>query len=456
MSQASLVSVGLHFLALTLFQLLVMRRASLILGKDYGDFAHLYASASIALAFTLLGLHGTLMRYLAIYAAKDSRRAAWRVVASCAKLRSSLLLLAATGLWLYLTYGTTSVVPSVVFHVCLFFILQGGLLLQHAALQGLGLYRQLAVGSFCLLLGMVAPADDLATVFRTLSVGYGCSFAINGIFLYFYFAQRPENEPPTEIQVDGLRLTKFSLLLSLAGLCIVAADNSAIILLKDSYPPAVYSYLALALNLSLYPSRINALGEAVILPQISATLHSQGPAQTHFLFSAWVKVFRLAGPLVMLPLALMIGPFIRVFFAEELSPSIFLASILILGNIARIMIPASLSVVIAKGRPGMLALSNAIKLAIDLSVIFLLASQPPVVLVSALVVSWVVYVNLLYVMAQRELSIPAKWDWPTLLTVSGTVLSVLAGYHMILFPVIWVGLVLYFAIRAKALLTSVT
>ena len=57
---------GLHFLAIAGFQLLVIWRASVILGENYGAFAYLYATASVALAFTLIGLHGTLMRYLSM------------------------------------------------------------------------------------------------------------------------------------------------------------------------------------------------------------------------------------------------------------------------------------------------------------------------------------------------------------------------------------------------------
>ena len=50
---AALCGIGCHFLLLTAFQLLVMRRASIVLGEDYGAFAWLYAVASLALAFTL-------------------------------------------------------------------------------------------------------------------------------------------------------------------------------------------------------------------------------------------------------------------------------------------------------------------------------------------------------------------------------------------------------------------
>jgi len=180
-SLSAQIGNGFHFLALACFQLLVLRRASMLLGQDYGLFAHLNAVAFIGLALTLLGLHETVMRYLAICSARDARATALRILLHAARLRGGLIVVTGIGLWLYLSSNPTQWNQIIIGHVCLYFALLGLLLLQHAALQGLGLYPWMAIGSASLFFGLIVQATDLASLFRMLSVGYGCSLVVNGV-----------------------------------------------------------------------------------------------------------------------------------------------------------------------------------------------------------------------------------------------------------------------------------
>jgi len=234
---------GFHFLALACFQLLVLRRASILLGQDYGLFAHLYAVTSIGMALTLLGLHGTVMRYLAICSARDARATALRILLHAARLRGALIVVIGIGLWFYLSSNPAQWNQVTIGHVCLFFALQGFLLLQHSALQGLGLYPWMAIGSACLFFGMTVGATDLASLFRMLSVGYGCSLVVNGVVLIFYFLKRSAQDPNLGEKVDGSHLNKFSLTLSVTGLCIMIADNSPMSCSKNSVPLRCSAFL---------------------------------------------------------------------------------------------------------------------------------------------------------------------------------------------------------------------
>jgi len=436
-SLSSQIGNGFHFLAIACFQLLVLRRASILLGQDYGLFAHLYAVTSIGLSLTLLGLHGTVMRYLAICSARDARATALRILLHAARLRGALIVVIGIGLWFYLSSNPAQWNQITIGHVCIFFALQGFLLLQHAALQGLGLYPWMAIGSACLFFGMTVGATDLASLFRMLSVGYGSSLVVNGVVLIFYFLKRSAHDPILGEKVDGSHLNKFSLTLSVAGLCIMIADNSPIVLLKEFSSPEVFSVLALAFNLALYPSRVNALSEPLILPEVSEAWHVGGNHQARERFSSWVSILHLMGPLLMIPIVLGIGPFIRYFFAPELEGAVFFAMILILANVARVTSPILVSVLVGGGRPGLSALSSAIKMVIDVGLILLLRGNSPEILVVALTCSWVVYINLLTIFARQQLLLPWKLDWFVTLFVLLSVAILFTPIAHLVFASVW-------------------
>jgi len=453
-SLSSQIGNGFHFLAIACFQLLVLRRASILLGQDYGLFAHLYAVASIGLSLTLLGLHGTVMRFLAICSAKDARATALRILLHAARLRGALIVVIGIGLWFYLSSNSAQWNQITIGYVCLFFALQGFLFLQHAALQGLGLYPWMAIGSACLFFGMTVGATDLASLFRMLSVGYGSSLVVNGVVLICYFLRRSAHDPDLGEKVDGSHLNKFSLTLSVAGLCTIIADNSPIVLLKEFSSPEVFSILALAFNLALYPARVNALSEPLILPEVSEAWHVGGNNQARQSFSSWVSILHLMGPLFMIPIVLGIGPFIRYFFAPELEGAMFFAMILILANVARVTSPISMSVLVGGGRPGLLALCNAIKMVIDIGLILSLRGNSPEILVVALTVSWVVYINLLTIFARQQLSLPWKLDWFVTLFVPASVVTLFTGFAVPLLTAVWFVVLGVAAVRGKELLRS--
>jgi O-antigen/teichoic acid export membrane protein len=436
---------------LTAFQLLVMRRASIVLGEDYGAFAWLYAVASLALAFTLIGLHATLMRYLAIYTKQRAQRAALRVLLRCAALRTVLVAIVASGLWCYLRSRGGAMSLSVTTSVCAFFAMQGLMLLGHAALQGLGRYNALAAASLCLFLGLLTPATDLASLFQTLWIGYGCSMVFIAGVLAVHFREARRDTATIPGEVDLPRVAAFSFVLSIAGVCVLASDTSPVLLTQSYYAPAVYSGLALAFNLALYPARINAFSEAFAVPRFSAALaDGTGPAAERFV--AWSRLLHLGSLLVMLPVVVLIGPAIRVFFAPELAPAIFLASLLMLANLARMLVPLHMSVLVAAGRPGRFAACAVVKLAVDLILIFLLRDQPAEILVVGLLASWVAFINLLHVQSRRTLRMNFGLDWMSTVFVGIAVVVVWTGYHPLLFAAVWLLLITWVISRTRSLL----
>ena len=453
-SLSSQVGNGFHFLAFACFQLLVLRRASILLGQDYGLFAHLNAVASIGLALTLLGLHGTVMRYLAICSARDARATALRILLHAARLRGALIVVIGIGLWFYLSSNPAQWNQITIGHVCLYFALLGLLLLQHAALQGLGLYPWMAIGSACLFFGLIVRATDLASLFWMLSVGYGCSLGVNGVVLIVYFLKRSAHDPNLGEKVDGSHLNKFSLTLSVAGLCIMIADNSPIVLLREFSSPEMFSVLALAFNLALYPSRVNALSEPLILPEVSEAWHVGGNDQARQSFSSWVSILHLMGPLLTLPIVLGIGPFIRYFFAPELEGAMFFAMILILATVPRVISPILMSVLVGRGRPGPLALCSAIKMVIDIGFILSLRGNSPEILVVALTCSWVVFINLLTIFACQQLLLPWKLDWFVTLIVPATVATLFTGFAVPMLTAVWFVVLGAAVVRGKKLLRS--
>jgi len=410
-SLRSYIGNGFHFLVIAGFQIFVMRRASIVLGNDYGLFAHLYALAAIGLGLTLMGVESALMKFLAICAAKNARREALSFLLRAVFLRASLILIVSLGLGTYLFYSSEQWGLKVILSVCLFFSLQGLLLLQHAALQGLGKYPWLATSSCFLFFGILVPAKDLSSIFWMLSAGYACSFITNSIILTGYFIKKGDSDTGLMKQATWSHLARVSLILSIAGLCMTVGDNSAIILLKAKMSPEMFSVLALAFSLALYPARMNALSLSFILPKVSEVVHLGDLKQVRDHFHQWVLNFRYIGPLLLLPLLLGAGPFIRSFFAPELKTAVFYAMVLVLANIARITTPISMSILVARGRPGLFTLCNAVKAVTDIVLILFLREKTPAFLVIALTASWIFYANLIYICGRLELSLTPRPEW---------------------------------------------
>ena len=161
------------------------------------------------------------------------------------------------------------------------------------------------------------------------------------------------------------------------------------------------------------------------------------------------------GPLILLPLVLLIDPFLRAVFVPELAAAGFYASILIIGNAARMMLPASMSVIVGGGRPGLMAWAGALKLAIDLAIIFSLQAYSPKLLVTGLVVSWVLYINLLYMLARRQLAIRIEPDWLTVLIAGVGICIVWAQLQPVVFIPAWILIGAYAVRRARRMIASV-
>ncbi|MDY6822558.1 MAG: hypothetical protein SWH68_01985 [Thermodesulfobacteriota bacterium] len=425
-SYRSLVWVAGHFITLLLFQFIAMRRASFFPGQ-FSDFAYCYASINLALAFTLVGLHGALMRYLAIYAAQQDRNRCMTLIFQGLTIKMVLLLLAAIGLWLYLRLFGGGIDIQTIFWACFLLVAQGIFLLFQAIFRGLQRYEMVFIGALFLFVAYVVETDSLSELFCMITMGYLLSACVYGLALVIWNRKMSTGSSlpsfsPSNV-VSWRELIRFSLLLSIGALFVLAFDNCPIILLKDVYSESTYQLLSFTFLLTLYPARLNAMGEALILPKMSTTLHSQGIIQAGEFFAKWEKRLHLISFMVVLPLVILIKPFIGYFFSQELSKASFFASILLLGQFSRLILPVMTSVFVAAGKPYLSTFSTGLKLAVDLIIIFLLRHHSPEVLIVALLFSWLLFGQLNYWLACKVLSKPRRPDWvPIIATTGGMVL----------------------------------
>ncbi len=432
---------GWHFLCLTGFQLWVIRRATLLLGESYGDFAHPFAIASFASAFTLIGLQQTVLRYTGFHAAQGQWGAVKRILLQGVAMRGGLLLAVSLGLFFHLS-ATNPTSRQTAAMVCLYLIAQGLFLLLAAALQGMDRFRELAGSSTLMLLATALPAKSLTGIFSMLALGYGTAAAsLAAIATWTLWRRGNENQP--QEAVEGVappvfrHLLRFSTLLSLGALFTLGSDSSPILLLRDAYPAVTYGLLALAFQLSLYPPRVNALAESLILPPMSALAQSGGAERQLSLLAAWVKRLRLMGVLVLAPLPLLLPTVLhRVFEVDHPQATLFI-SLMLLANLPRFLLPATSAALIARGKPLLLSVGSGAKLALDLALLLSLRGGNPIVLILALVGSALVFGQAIFALAHRELGGRLRLDGWTILAVSLGAATLLMEAEAWVMPTAW-------------------
>jgi O-antigen/teichoic acid export membrane protein len=380
-------------------------------------------------------------------------------VLRCAAVRLGLLALTGIGLAVFLRVTAPDVPAAVIVQAVLFVVVQGMALLGQAALQGLQWYTVLAVSSLSTLAALpLVPGRDLAGLLAMLWVGYLASCLVMTGFLVARLGWGPAAVPDGGIpegEHDVGELVRFSLVASAAALFMQLADNAPLLLLRDAYAPAVYGALGLAFNLAVYPSRVNALTDAFLLPRLSTALHHERPARAAGIFLGSVEAVQLAGPLLLVPVILAIGPVVRWFFAPELQAAVLPAAILVAANLPRMLMPVSKAVLFAHGHPGRFVTVTAMKLVADVVTVMLLAGRRPEVLAAAMVASWVVYSNVLDVGARAELGLGPEIDWPTLASVTVVVGALVVGAERWLLVPLWLAALVLTLRRGRRLAAMV-
>ena len=441
-----------HFVCITVLQLLVLGRASDLLGVQLGDFVYLYAIENVALTLTLLGLHATAMRFLSIASSRGHTQACVGILVRCFALRAVLVSVVAVGLYGYLTLYM-EVAYRTAAAVCVMLVLHGLLLLQHACLQGLGRYGRLAMSSTFLPLGALLPATDLASFFWMFVLAFGMSLGVNALSLSTgWSGHRSASNSTTGFG----NLLSFSGILSVGGILVIASENTGILLLKGAYEPVAYSVVVLALQLAIYPGRINALSEALILPQFSAAFHGRPSGRATALFQGWLRLLHVSGLILVPLLILLIDPLFKLFFSEHLQNAIPLLSLLLVGLLARLIFPAALAVLIGAGRPGLTVLLHSGKLVVDLTVVVLLAGQGDLRwLMVALVGSYLLYGQCAYLLARRELALPLRPDWVVLVSTVFLGIVVWSSAALLVLLLMFASSLIYVFFSWRRLFTAV-
>jgi O-antigen/teichoic acid export membrane protein len=148
-------------------------------------------------------------------------------------------------------------------------------------------------------------------------------------------------------------------------------------------------------------------------------------------------------------------PIVKEFFDPAVHGSWFYASLLMIALFSRFMMPVLNSVLIAFSAPSIPAIASGIKLALDLVLIFAFRGGEPLVLLVALVVSWCLYVQALFVLAKRQLELPGRPDWLVLVITLCFLGGLFVPFSTYGFALCWLATGAYLAVSARKLLEGV-
>ena len=412
--------VGLHYAIVALFQLLVLQRAAATLGAGFGSFAFLLAAERVALVFCVLGMHATVMRLLAMRADEPESTMRRRIITRSLALRLALLLAIAAGLVAYLAADARFTTASVWAAVALVLVMHGLMLLLAAQLQGLGRYAALAGGSLGLLPALLWPTDDLASLLGMIAIGYATACAAYGAVIVAACRARdnaPRNHQPRQSLWRPLLLD--GIVLSAAAALVEFSDQAGVLLLEGIVETATYNAMAFGFLIVLYPARLTAVADAVLIPRFSALVQQGDATACDRAFDRAARDWRTAAGVVVGVALLGIDLVVRTWFDALPAMAAPFTAMLLVGLGGRMLLPVARARLIATGRMPVVLLAAGAKLAADV-LILLSLHHAPMTLAAALVAAWLVYEQALRCAARGRSGI----DW-LLISMTIALLAVL-------------------------------